>query len=111
MNLQADESGKVPVVPPAAATAAEPAEAGNLDLLSDIELDVMLRFGCRQAMLREVLELGTGMVLELDRDVQDPVDLMLNGRVIARGEVVIIDGNYGLRVTEVAAAKPATHGL
>lgn len=75
---------------------------GNLELLMDVELGVMLQFGCRQATLREVLELATGAVLELDREVDQPVDLLLHGRVVARGEVVVIDGNYGLRVTEVA---------
>src|SRR5271157_3947 len=78
---------------------------GNLGLLMDVELSVMLQFGCRQATLREVLELATGAVLELDREIEQPVDLLLNGRVIARGEVVVIDGNYGLRVTEVASAQ------
>ena len=76
---------------------------GNLELLMDVELQVMLRFGSREVTLREVLDLATGAVLELDREVQEPVDLVLNGKVIARGEVVVIDGNYGLRVSEVAS--------
>ena len=76
---------------------------GNLELLMDVELPVMLRFGCREATLREVLDMATGAVLELDREVQEPVDLVLNGRVIARGEVVVIDGDFGLRVSEVAS--------
>ncbi len=84
---------------------------GNLGLLMDVELDVMLQFGCRQATLREVLELATGAVLELDREIEQPVDLLLNGRVIARGEVVVIDGNYGLRVTEVASAQQRVDSL
>lgn len=84
---------------------------GNLGLLMDVELEVMLRFGCRQATLREVLELTSGAVLELDREIQEPVDLLLNGRVIARGDVVVIDGNYGLRVTEVASAQQRVDSL
>ncbi len=63
---------------------------GNLGLLMDVELDVRLQFGCRQTTLREVLELATGAVLELDREIQEPVDLLLNGRVVARGEVVVV---------------------
>jgi flagellar motor switch protein FliN/FliY len=63
----------------------------------------MLRFGCREATLREVLDMATGAVLELDREIQEPVDLVLNGKIIARGEVVVIDGDFGLRVTEVAS--------
>ena len=67
----------------------------------DVELNVTLRFGQRQLALREVLELTSGSVIELDRQVEEPVELLLDGKVIARGEAVVIDGNYGLRVTEV----------
>ncbi len=84
---------------------------GNVGLLMDVELGVMLQFGCRQTTLREVLELATGAVLELDREIQEPVDLLLNGRVIARGEVVVMDGNYGLRVTEVASPQQRVDSL
>ena len=84
---------------------------GNFDLLLDVELGVMLRFGSRKAPLREVLELSPGAVLELNRQIQDPVDLLLNDRVIARGDVVVVDGNYGLRITEVIAPdEPAQAG-
>lgn len=77
-------------------------EQVNLDLVMDVELSVTLRFGQRQLTLREVLELTTGSVIELDRQVEEPVELLLEGKVIARGEAVVIDGNYGLRVTEVS---------
>jgi flagellar motor switch protein FliN len=79
---------------------------GNLDLLLDVELEVMLRFGERTMLLREILDLGAGSVVELDRTIDEPVDLLLDGRVIARGEVVVVDGNYGLRVLEVHATRP-----
>jgi flagellar motor switch protein FliN/FliY len=74
----------------------------NLDLVMDVELSVTLRFGQRQLTLREVMDLTSGSVVELDRQVEEPVELLLNGTVIARGEAVVIDGNYGLRVTEVS---------
>jgi flagellar motor switch protein FliN len=89
--------------PPAAATAS-PELAGKLDLLMDVELGVTLRFGGRSMKLREILELGPGSVVELDRQVQEPADLLLDGKLIARGEVVVVDGNYGLRVVEVISA-------
>ena len=73
----------------------------NLQLVLDVELSVTLRFGQRQLALREVLELTSGSVIELDRQVEEPVELLLEGKVIARGEAVVVDGNYGLRVTEV----------
>jgi flagellar motor switch protein FliN/FliY len=78
-----------------------PTEPVNLDLVLEVELNVTLRFGQRQLTLREVLELTSGSVIELDRQVEEPVELLLDGKVIARGEAVVIDGNYGLRVTEV----------
>lgn len=73
----------------------------NLKLVMDVELNVSLRFGQRQLPLREVLELGSGSVIELDRMVDEPVELLLDGKLIARGEAVIVDGNYGLRVTDI----------
>jgi len=76
-------------------------EGANLDLVMDVELNVTLRFGQRQLALRDVLDLASGSVVELDRLVDEPVELILDGRVVARGEAVIIDGNYGMRITEV----------
>ncbi len=76
-------------------------DPANLQLVMDVELNVSLRFGQCQLPLREVLDLASGSVIELDRDVDDPVELLLDGKVIARGEAVIVDGNYGLRVTEI----------
>jgi flagellar motor switch protein FliN/FliY len=73
----------------------------NLDFLLNLQLDVSIRFGQRQMLLKDVLELGPGAVVELDRRTQDPIELILAGRVIARGEAVVIDGNYGIRVLEV----------
>lgn len=78
-----------------------PIGQSNLNLVMDVELNVTLRFGQRKLTLREVLELTSGSVIELDRQVEEPVELLLDGKVIARGEAVVIDGNYGLRVTEV----------
>lgn len=85
---------------PAAAGDAVPVPA-NLDLLLDVELDASLRFGQREMLLKDVLELRPGSVIELDRKLQEPAELLVAGRVIARGEVVIVDGNYGLRITDI----------
>lgn len=79
-------------------------EKMSLDLLLDVELAVTLRFGSRRLLLREVLDLNPGSVVGLDRQVQEPADMLLDGRVVARGEVVVVDGNYGFRVTEVGPA-------
>ena len=77
--------------------------SSGIELLLDVELEAALRFGCREMPLGEILELGPGDVVELDRDVTDPVDLIVGDKIVARGEVVLINGNFGLRVTEVAA--------
>lgn len=74
----------------------------RLDLLLDIELEATLRFGALELPLREVLELGPGDVLPLDRHVHEPVDLVVGDRIVARGEVVLVGGNFALHVTEVA---------
>jgi flagellar motor switch protein FliN len=74
----------------------------NLDLLLDVELKASLRFGQKEMLLREILELRPGSVIELDKQVQEPAELLVAGRVIAWGDVVIVDGNYGLRVTDIA---------
>ncbi len=80
---------------------ASPLDPVNLKLVMDVELNVTIRFGQRQMPLREVLELASGSVIELDRQVDEPIELLLDGKLIARGEAVIVDGNYGLRVTEI----------
>src|ERR1700678_756510 len=74
----------------------------GLGLLYDIELEATLQFGSRELQLREVLELGPGDVVELDRHVAEPVDLVVGDRIVARGEVVVSSGNFALRITEVA---------
>jgi flagellar motor switch protein FliN len=70
----------------------------RFDMLLDVELDVTLRFGNRQMLLHDVAELSPGSVLELDRQIDDPVELLVSGKTIAWGEVVVVDGNYGLRI-------------
>jgi flagellar motor switch protein FliN len=82
----------------------EPAAAtlSTRDILLDIEIEATLRFGSRELPLKEILELGAGDVLELDRQVSDPVDLVVGDKIIARGEVVVVEGNFALLVIEVA---------
>ncbi len=79
--------------------------AQGLELLLDVELDATIRFGCRELPLKEILELGPGDVVTLDRHIADPADLIVGDKIVARGEVVLVNGNFGLRVTEVAAPR------
>jgi flagellar motor switch protein FliN len=74
----------------------------GVELLLDVELEATLRFGSREMPLGEILELGPGDVVQLDRHVSDPVDLIVGDKIVARGEVVLVNGNFGLRVIEVA---------
>ncbi|MFZ0284033.1 MAG: FliM/FliN family flagellar motor switch protein [Terriglobales bacterium] len=110
-SLQLRFSDELVAALPAAADAVGPlpAEAplavdSNLDLLLGVDLSLTLRFGQRTLTLREILDLSSGSVIELDRRVQEPADLLLGDKLIARGEVVIVDSNYGLRITEVCDA-------
>jgi len=80
----------------------DPAVTPVLDLLMDIELDATLQFGAREMQLKEILALSPGDVIELDRNVSDPVDLVIGDRIVARGEVVVLNGYFALNVTEVA---------
>jgi flagellar motor switch protein FliN/FliY len=74
----------------------------GIGLLCDIELDATLQFGSCEMPLREVLGLGPGDVVELDRHVSEPVDLVVGDRIVARGDIVVVSGNFALRIIEVA---------
>jgi flagellar motor switch protein FliN len=91
---------------PASAPAPPPPAAASYERLRDVVLDVKLRFGSRRMLLRDVLALSAGVVVELDNNLNSPVDLLLDGRLVAQGEVVVVDGNYGLRVTHVLDSLP-----
>ena len=73
----------------------------TLDLLLDVELPVSVSFGRTYLPVREVLKLATGSIIELDRPVNQYVEVVVNNCVIARGEVVVIEGNYGVRIHEI----------
>ncbi len=79
------------------------ASAGNLDLILDIELPLWVRFGSTAMTLQALCKVGPGTTIDLERSPDDPVDVMVNDTVIARGEVVVVAGNYGVRVTEVVS--------
>jgi flagellar motor switch protein FliN/FliY len=71
-------------------------------LLEDIEIEATLQFGSRDMPLARLLSLGPGDVVELNRHVSEPIDLVVGDRIVARGEVVVASGNFALRITEVA---------
>jgi len=73
----------------------------TFDLLMEVELPVSVSFGRAQLPLREVLKLNSGSIVELNRTISDPVEIIVNNCVIARGEVVVLEGNYGVRIQHV----------
>lgn len=76
---------------------------GGLDLISDVELRLTVEIGGSKMLLRDVLQLGKGSVVELDRDSGEPADILVNGRLIARGEVNTVDDRMVVRIIEVVS--------
>ena len=76
---------------------------GGLDMLHDVEMEVSAELGRTRMSVRELLSLSPGAIVELDRAAGSPADLLVNGRLIARGEVVVIDENFGIRITEIVS--------
>jgi flagellar motor switch protein FliN len=74
---------------------------GGLEILLDIPLEVSVELGRVKMQVREVVELGAGSIVEIDKAAGEPVDVLVNGRLVARGEVVVIDDNFGVRITEI----------
>jgi flagellar motor switch protein FliN/FliY len=73
----------------------------NLDLLLDIPLEVSVELGRVTMLIRELLEVGTGSIVELQKAAGEPVEVLVNGRLIARGEVVVVEDNFAVRITEI----------
>lgn len=76
-------------------------EVNNLDMLLDIPLQVTVELGRTIRSVKEILSLSSGSIIELDKLAGEPVDILVNKRLIAKGEVVVIDENFGVRVTDI----------
>ena len=76
-------------------------QSKNLDLLMNVPLKVTAELGTAKMLVQDILKLGAGSIVELDRLAGGPVDLLVNDKLVARGEVVAIDENFGVRVTEL----------
>src|SRR5438552_18427862 len=76
----------------------------NRAVLMDVQLPVSIRFGETEMILEEIVKLGVGSVIELNSGIDQPVELVVNNRILARGEVVTVDGFYGIRITEITNA-------
>jgi flagellar motor switch protein FliN/FliY len=80
-------------------------DSSNLDLLMNVSLGVSAELGRCTMRVSEVLKLGKGSIVELDRAAGAPIDVLINERLVARGEVVAVDDRYGVRLTEVVARR------
>lgn len=76
-------------------------EKKNIDLIMDVPLQVTVELGRTQKLIREILEFGQGSIIELDKLAGEPVDILVNGKPIAKGEVVVIDESFGVRITDI----------
>ena len=96
---------------PAAAPVDSPVGGSKtFDVMLDVSLPVSISFGRTFLPIKEVLKLNSGSIVELDRAVDEPVEIIVNNCVIARGEVVVIEGNYGVRIQQIASPlRPAAH--
>lgn len=76
----------------------------GMELILDVQLQVAVELGRTKMLVRDVLALGPGAVVELDKHAGEPVEISVNNKIVARGEVVVIDENFGVRITEIVSA-------
>jgi len=88
-----------------------PHGGGNLNLLLDVPLQVSVELGNTRMKIKEILDLGIGSVIELDRLAGEPVDILVNGKLIAKGEVVVIDENFGVKITDIVSPLERVNNL
>jgi len=91
--------------PPIAPGMSADAGKDTLGLLMDMEMPLLVRFGSTRMPLADLLSLGAGSVVEFRRTPEEPVELLVNGRVVARANVVVVQGNYGVRIIEIASQR------
>jgi flagellar motor switch protein FliN len=108
--------GETPAIEPELPAPPRPAPDGThpsktMDLLLDVDLPVSISFGKAQIPLKDVLKLTTGSIVELNRGVNDQVEVLVNQCLIARGEVVVVEGNYGVRIQEISSRQERLRSL
>jgi flagellar motor switch protein FliN len=90
---------------------ADPSSDTDIGLLLEVPLSISVELGRTSLTIRELLALGQGSILQLDRHAGEPVDVLVNGKRLARGEVVVIDEDFGIRVTEVVTPEERVSGM
>jgi flagellar motor switch protein FliN/FliY len=102
-----------PATAPKAETKEEviPIQGANVDLIMDIELPIVIRLGSTEMTLKDIMKMGPGAIIELNKGVDEPVELLVNNQPIARGEVVVVEGNFAFRVTEIESRRSRIESL
>jgi flagellar motor switch protein FliN/FliY len=85
--------------------------ASAIDLIADIPVRVTVELGKTRKNISEILGISMGSVIELDKMAGEPVDVLVNGKLIAKGEVVVIDENFGVRITEILNTAPKAYSI
>ncbi|RDU55888.1 flagellar motor switch protein FliY [Helicobacter sp. MIT 00-7814] len=85
--------------------ALSPTEFKNINMILDVRLNVRVRIGQKRMLLKDVISMDIGSVIELNQLANDPLDILVDDKVIARGEVVIVDGNFGIQITDIGSRK------
>ena len=86
-------------------------EMGNISLIMDVKLPIRVRIGKKKMLLKDVLNMDIGSVIELNQLANDPLDILVDNHVIAQGEVVIVDGNFGIQITTIGTKKERLNQL
>ncbi len=76
-------------------------DAKNLDVVLDVKVDLTARLGSSQLPMREIVDLTPGTVLQLDRQAKDPIELLVNNKVVAHGEVVVLEDRFGIKISSI----------
>jgi flagellar motor switch protein FliN/FliY len=110
--------GGSPSFAPAPSYAPPPPRSGgydgtreNIDLLLDVELEITIELGKYELSIKKILDLAPGSIVELDKMAGEPVDLIVNNKIVARGEVVVVDENFGIRIVSLVSAEDRIKSL
>lgn len=104
-NFGSDENEKDEKLEDGSETTLSPAELKNMELLLDVPLPVRVRIGTKTVLLKDVLSMDIGSVVELDQLANEPLDVLVGEKIIAKGEVVIVDGNFGIQIVDIGTQK------
>ncbi len=83
----------------------------NLDLIMDIDLEVKIRIGEKYMLIKDILDLKDGSIIELDKSIEEPMDVLVNGKVVAKGVVVVVGGRFGIKITHIETREERIRSL